>query len=318
MRSHFGATQQAIITAAKRPRADIDASELAGVLSPFVSCKRWLAYPESTSSATNKMIIASHKGLLQTLHRRLNSFAISSMVLEAAFLNIAQSRHESIGLHIDHTTAWSKATARRLRVLLRHFTQALVKRSSWTKNILDDDTPAKEEKDDEEEEEEEEALVAAPAETLAEPVVDDDDPWIAGFNWEHCEAWRARMSVAYNSKFSRETTKDLFADEPSAQTSIMKARWPDGVVAELPDLMLHQWEAMQTRPSRSSKAIFSGVRKLDSNKVRVVFRAERPGSEIYRIYDCDPSRASRPKPTRKPSPSTWPSSTSTTPSTAAS
>lgn len=123
--------------ASKRPRAPISAEGLAALLRPYISHRKWLAYPERTTAPVNRLSIAAHSRLLRELHSSLAYLSLVPSCTTRAFELLAQELGTKIGLADEHFADWSKTMSQRLRCMLRHFSQALVKKNAWAKAIVD-------------------------------------------------------------------------------------------------------------------------------------------------------------------------------------
>ena len=79
-----------------------------------------------------------------------------------------------------------------------------------------------------------------------------------------------------------------FFCESDVLSSPMTARWPDGDTHVLSELLLSQWntisESVATRRA-GKKFPFDCTREHNGNRVHVAFRQEKPGSEMWGVYD---------------------------------
>lgn len=107
----------------KRPRASISPQELAAMLAPYITNKRSLAYPER--GPVNKLIIQTNAGMIGVLRRGLDTLAIAPATTDAAFMILSDNIPN---LKSEHQQEWSKVMGRKLRLMLRHTAQALVRK----------------------------------------------------------------------------------------------------------------------------------------------------------------------------------------------
>ena len=263
-----------------RPRAETTSTELAQVLKPFAKGKRWLSYGEQMdSSPVQRLVVLSHAEMIRTIEAKFKHFSFVPAVVEDAFKQILDGQKDAFGLDDKHRADWCKTMSMRLRTMLRHVAQALVKESKWAQNMMrkdggDDDHQCQ----SEEQPQRKQAPGAASA-----------GEWICDWSWEHHEAWRVPVG---NTKAKKEHTKDIFCDDEQDE-SPMRAKWPDGFIAQLPGLLQGQYKAWKIeegclkrgrRGKRGHNTVFECNRKVDGSVVKVAYRSEKPGSEMFGIY----------------------------------
>lgn len=124
-----------------------------------------------------------------------------------------------------------------------------------------------------------------PAAQARQRVTKKRPEWLVGWSWEHKEAWRA---LPGGRRLVKEPTRDLFC-RSSEGSAPMVARWPDGFCAEIPELVKEQYESTSVAAESSHRsrgnAAFSGTRKKSGAPVTVCYRSERPGQQMYRIFE---------------------------------
>lgn len=285
-RSRFGKM------AAKRNRAQCTAEGLAGIITPFVNGRRWLSYADNANSKINRVLILSHKGLIMQIMDEYKTINLAATVTDASFALIAEDIGDRIGLKEEHKKDWARTMSKRLRAMLRHTAQSMVKRCAWTEKLFAASPPEDEEKattkdnENDEEHEEEKAVKDLEVEPgcSTEPL---DTSWVVGFSWEHFEAWRTRLTSG-RGVAHKQTTKDLYSNDDN-DASPMIARWPDGFCATLPELLQGQWRSakrLQTRKTtKTPTAVLTAPRRSNGHIVKVAYRSERPGQENYRIME---------------------------------
>lgn len=296
--------------AAKRPRASVTPESLAELLQKYATSRKWLSYSENPTAAVNKLAIHNHAAMLRDLQRELGTLSLTSSVAERAFKIIAET---ITGLKPEHFESWAKTMTKRLRIMLRHAAQAYVKRSSWALQVFDGQSEGYKQKNEEYEEEgneldsekdpdqaEEQRFENESRHDEHEPrprrrrskgggAAKEDMKYIVGYSWEHKEAWRAAPTTS-GKRATKERTRDLYCPSRSS-TAPMVARWPDGYEATIPELLQHQfYKAEEVEQSvqmkkRGNKAEYNGLRKGANTPVSVCYRAERPGQEMFRIFD---------------------------------
>ena len=251
----------------KRPRPNVAPSVVATILRPWVTSKRWLCYTEKLNGAVDRVAIKGKHGLVQEFLNELEfHVCLPAKLTIEAFETLATENQEQWKLSNSQCHEWAVSMSRRLRSMLRHVSQAIVKKTKWAVELFGKDAPQidQEEGEDEEEEEQNEEQ---------EGECDDADEanmfdTIATFCFEHGEAWRKIVPQGADSKrIKKEWTNDLFS-KSDAGTAPMWARWPDGGEAELHNLLQSQWldikEGMSKRRGRKPP-VWEGTRdgKID-------------------------------------------------------
>lgn len=307
---------------AKRPRAATKPDELAELLKPFVTAKKWLCYPVAMDAPVNRLAICSHAAMIRSVDEGLgHNLSIIPKTVDAAFTLLAAELHHDLGLKPEHCADWASTMSKRLRKLLRDVAQARTKKSSWATRIFqeaeaeeardaedeegEEEEPASEEEgeeeepaDDEEDQhhddkegEEEAPVLKKPASAMpahAPSSAGSGDVWMYGFSWEHSEAWRCLASQLNAKTPNRDFTKDIFTEAASVDAPML-ARWSDGHEHEVPGLVKSQWDELLAarlgNSRKNNKRIFEALRKTSGTKVFVSYRSERPGSEMYGLYE---------------------------------
>ena len=274
--------------APKRKRADASPDDVASALRPFVHCKRWLSYTEQLAGKVDKVAIKSKAPLLQKLMDTLDgNLSITQNDAKAAFGIIASEKMVDWKLDEKMCKEWASSMSKRLRAMLRHTSQALLKPNAWALELFGDQSAEnvarnQEEQEEEEEEKEEsqdDAGDSLGTEAHAEPQT------IADFCFEHHEAYRHLVpvgGVSSRSRVKKEWTNMMF-NKTDNDSGKMWARWPDGSEAQLQSLILSQWRNIQDGRKRGRRPPVWEAQRQDGQRVCVVFRAERPGASIYAI-----------------------------------
>lgn len=271
---------------AKRARAKCSAEELAGALAPFVTGRRWLSYSENPNSKVNRMVIVQHKDLINRIKETFGTLSLTAHVTEQAFVQISDDVGDRIALKNEHKKDWARVMARRLRTMLRHTSQSIVKKCSWTTGLRVKDETTQENTDEKEDREEEKA----DEDLEVEPDDGAPDQWLVGFSWEHFEAWRTGLETdpTRGKNPTKEVTNDLFCPDDDDATA-MRARWRDGFTATLPELLQGQYNAAVKLQSKkagtTTSAVLAAPRRSTGSIVKVSYRSERPGQENYRIME---------------------------------
>ena len=118
---------------------------IAEILTPFVTSKRWLSYGERAASPVQRLMILAHAALIRELYKGLDkNLCITKNKADAAFAIIGQNKKVTFALTDDQVKTWARAMSRRLRTMLRHFSQALVKTNQWAISLINqrDETEA--------------------------------------------------------------------------------------------------------------------------------------------------------------------------------
>lgn len=296
------------MAAPKRPRAGATPESLASTLRPFITRKTWLSYGEKPSSQVNRLMISAHQRLILAIKSDYDNLSLTKSVADSAFGLLAHELGPSIKLEEDHYQDWATTMSARLRCMLRHVNQGVVKKNQWAVNLLgpnqDDENNGEEEVDDDERKgqprddpDSKPATTTTPKSSSAtsaptpeaaaaatRATTSASKQWLCGFSWEHHEAWR----IAPDRRGPRQVTKNIYC-KSEGPNDPMVAKFDDGYECELPDLLQKAWlelkKNMDGAKARKTSQVFTGVRKHDEScKVHVSYRPERPGHEIFGIY----------------------------------
>jgi hypothetical protein len=148
--------------AAKRTRAGVSADELSTLLAPYCTGRRRLHYGEKPKDPAQRLMIITHKNLINELKDKLgDNLNLVKCITDEAFLSIVADKGDSWRLPVEEHKDWAQAMSNRLRLMLRHTSQALIKRTKWAVEAFggkreDEGEDGEEEEAEGEEEEEEE------------------------------------------------------------------------------------------------------------------------------------------------------------------
>lgn len=112
-------------------------SELHNVLSRFVRRPSWISYDADRKKAkTRPDLIAPQAGLIREIATVAPSLSLVQTEVETALLSIWEDKKDEAGwarLPPEQSGQWAKISARRLRTLLRHVSQARTKKcgAAW-------------------------------------------------------------------------------------------------------------------------------------------------------------------------------------------
>ena len=269
-----------------RGRIEVDGAQLATIMRPFLVKKRWLSCGEKLSGPVDRLMVQTHKERIGTFAEIFGgNLSTRQSTMFQAFEILAEENGDKWHLNAKQRKDWSLNMSRRARTMLRHVSQALLKKSKWAKELFGSAVPSVDERPGDQE----------------EPAVDDDDDdddqdpgnkdddepainVIAEFSFEHHEAWRKRVPEGKDMKSVRkEWTRDIFANKNEADDACMWARWPDGEERPLPELLASQWHDIQQSSQKRRKPEWQGTRAADGARVTVSYRSERPGQAIFVI-----------------------------------
>jgi len=119
------------MAAKSRPRAEASPQELVEVLLPFVNGKRWLCYGEAMDkSPLQRLIVISHSKLLKAIMDAFGNLSLPPNCAEQAFTLIIDEKFKQWNLGEQYKADWAETMSKRLRTLLRHVSQALVKEAT--------------------------------------------------------------------------------------------------------------------------------------------------------------------------------------------
>ena len=294
------------IVTMSRSRYEGTLADLVEALQPAVKSDGWLQYAEDHRSKINTKEIIRHASLIQKLATLQPNLSFKKTDIVGALMKI--STNSALGLQsTEEQTEWAKTMDLRLRTMCRHVAQNKDRSSAgWLKKVFvpqvspsgkDDEAveenegeggeeEAAEEDEEEEAEEDEEASTEKPAKKrpAAEPEVTMRRPAAAtvtvmkdatfyGWDVEFKKAWRARGTKA------KEFTDDLFEQPGSKPTSPMWAKWADGDVHMISDLLVGTYHVSEAADSRGRKTtrqyIWEGEHCLTKKKIVVVRRNDR-------------------------------------------
>ncbi len=219
--SEWLAWQATSLGMAKRFRAEISDEELTDILRPFATTKRWLSYPERHKDSVQRIQIVAHRLMIVKLKERLNDLAIISTTATKAFAIIGSEKQEEFRLTNEQLEDWCRTMSKRLRTMLRHVAQGLLKRTKWMEGLVQERPEGEKEEGEVETDEKSKASGSHEADEPAKPKGMEDDgdsSWLFGYSFEHHQAWRAKP------KGVREWTKDIFC-RSSEPTAVMMPRW---------------------------------------------------------------------------------------------
>ena len=207
-------------------------------------------------------LLVQHSKLILALLAVQGNGAVPQTIMSKALRNVADKKADEWQLDKAHIASFSEAYGRRIRGMLRHWTQASMKDPPprWivphlNKEGGDDergDNEGGEEEDGEEEDgegdeeetedEDEEVEIKVPA-VQKKPAAFSSTPkgatveYMVGYSESMQQAWRDD-----NSGAGRTYTKDIFVHEAHARpVDSAWARWPDGYEQALDDLTVLVW-----------------------------------------------------------------------------
>lgn len=121
-----------------RARFEGEHDALMGVLSKYATSPWWLKYPEDPECPIAKETIVSHALLLQDLAELAPNLSFTKTQIKAAFKAILESELATAWpLNGDEKKDWMSKMDKRLRCLLRHTAQAILKRRGSGSHWLD-------------------------------------------------------------------------------------------------------------------------------------------------------------------------------------
>ena len=132
-----------------RSRSDVTATRLAEILRPYSVRKRWLSYAEDLKAPCQALALKAHAPLLRTLREELgDSMAILPTTAEQAFEVLEQEKRKEWNLSESQQIDYKKRMGKRLRAMLRHTSQGLIKETKWILALMNGDVHNVEDEDE--------------------------------------------------------------------------------------------------------------------------------------------------------------------------
>ena len=109
---------------AARARYSGSVENLIETLRPHIHGPRWITYAEDVDAKLNKAAVVSKRGLLCSLRRLQGNLSFTQASMESALAEILKTTE---WVKPEEAQGWCEKNAKRLRVMLRHVSQALLK-----------------------------------------------------------------------------------------------------------------------------------------------------------------------------------------------
>ena len=210
----------------KRPRAQVQAKDLATLLRPYCAGVTWLQYAEAFADAVDPSKVTKHKDLLHALQGAQGNLLFKQKDMAEAFLDIARERTQVGDWDLREAEAhdWAVTMGRRVRAMCRHVAQAIVKspRTPWLR-LLELPPAAS-------------GTPAVPAQVAA-PV--PEEVCFFGVDDELQKAWRVRAGGG-----QRELCARMDSPAGAAASDAMVATWAEGTQRPVPGLSVQRHAAV--------------------------------------------------------------------------
>jgi len=173
--------------------------------------------------------------------------AFTPLCMKTVLFNIAKENQKAWRFTDKDLDDFSSEVAQDIRLMCRHFSQAMSKgslRPKWVDHVLGEQAPPPPpgvlgKRQDEEEEEEVEEEQASPKQLSKKPAAANAGlHYFVGYDSEEQVAWRAKGASG-----PKEFTKCFFEPANAQPDDSMLAKWPDGFVHELAALTVGQSRA---------------------------------------------------------------------------